>query len=418
MFGSIGLNSFINTHSARPNKTRTKMAHTINTLISPNAFKGSLTAIAAANAIRQGLAESASDNVQFHCVLAPAADGGDGTLETLVGGTGGTMHTAEVKGPLGDRVKARWGRLGGSQSDTAVIEMAEASGLRLLPRVRYNPQIASTYGTGQLMLAANEAGCKRLLVGIGGSATNDCGAGMASALGARFLDEYGQELPPCGESLARLASIDMSGWCLPKEVRVEVACDVNNPLTGPNGASAVYSPQKGASPEMAAFLDSALHRCAAVMRRDLGADVEHTPGAGAAGGLGGGLLAFCGASLRPGADLVLDAVGFDAQLQECSLVITGEGLLDSQTANGKILQAVAERSLAAGKPCFALVGASAEGAEALMRAYGITGAFSICPGPTSLDFAVENAEKLLRDAARRFGWLFIAGFAAGISASQ
>ncbi len=389
------------------------MSDRIRALISPNAFKGSLTAMAAARAIEQGLLESSSDNFTIDCVLAPAADGGDGTLETLVSGTGGMLHTTAVRGPLGDIVKARWGRLGGNRADTAVIEMAEASGLRLLPRVRYNPQIASTYGTGQLMLAAVEAGCKRLLVGIGGSATNDCGAGMAAALGARFLDEYGQELPPCGESLARLASIDMSGWNLPSDVKIEAACDVNNPLTGPNGAAAVYSPQKGASPEMAAFLDAALHRCAIVIRRDLGADVEHTPGAGAAGGLGAGLLAFCGATLKPGADLVLDAVGFDAQLDECCLVITGEGLLDSQTANGKILQAVAERSLAAGKPCIALVGATAEGAEVLMRTYGITATVSICPGPISLDFAIENAEKLLREAARRVGWLLSIGHSTG-----
>ena len=389
------------------------MSARIRALISPNAFKGSLTAMAAARAIEQGLLESSSETFIIDCVLAPAADGGDGTLETLVSGTGGMMHTATVRGPLGDAVKARWGRLGGTHADTAVIEMAEASGLRLLPRVRYNPQIASTFGTGQLMLAAVEAGCKRLLVGIGGSATNDCGAGMAAALGARFLDEYGEELPPCGEGLARLASIDMSGWCLPPDVRVEAACDVNNPLTGPNGASAVYGPQKGASAEMAAFLDSALHRCAIVMRRDLGADVEHTPGAGAAGGLGAGLLAFCGAKLRPGADLVLDAVGFDSHLRECQLVITGEGLLDSQTANGKILQAVAERSLAAGKPCIALVGAAAEGAETLMRSYGITASVSICSGPMPLDAAIENAEKLLREAARRVGWLLSMGHSVG-----
>ena len=390
------------------------MPQIIHTLISPNAFKGSLTALTAARAIEEGLKASTRDNdeVAFNCILAPAADGGDGTLETLVGGTGGVINIAEVKGPLGDSVKAKWGRLGGSRSDTAVIEMAEASGLRLLPRVRYNPQIASTYGTGQLMLAAVEAGCKRLLVGIGGSATNDCGAGMAAALGARFLDEYGVELPPCGESLARLASIDMSGWCLPGDVRVEAACDVNNPLTGPNGASAVYGAQKGASPEMAAFLDAALHRCALVMRRDLGADVEHTPGAGAAGGLGAGLLAFCGAALRPGADLVLDAVGFDARLATCSLVVTGEGLLDSQTANGKILLSVAERAKAAGKPCIALVGAAAEGAEALLLHHGITAAISICPGPVSLDYAVEHAERLLREAATRFGRLFAVGYAA------
>jgi glycerate kinase len=226
----------------------------------------------------------------YETVCLPLADGGDGTLETLVDATGGSVHSVVVRDPLGRRVTAAWGRLGGDQSDTAVIEMAQASGLRLLRTEERDPLHASTFGTGELMLHALRAGCRRLLVGIGGSATNDGGAGMAQALGFRLRDADGRELPSGGSALARLAHIDIDGSRLPSEVEVIVACDVDNPLVGSEGAAAVYGPQKGATPEHVRALDAALTRYAAVLQATFGRSVAEVPGAGAAGGLGAGLL--------------------------------------------------------------------------------------------------------------------------------
>lgn len=367
-------------------------------LVCPNAYKGSLTAVQAAAAIAEGIGRVAP-SAQID--LLPLADGGDGTLETLTAATGGTKHRCHVRGPLGEPVEAAWGRLGGDQRGTAVIEMAEASGLRLLRREERDPRRADTYGTGELMRAALEAGCRTLLVGIGGSATNDGGAGMAQALGARLLDAQGHELPPGGAALARLAHIDLSGFALPPETQVVVACDVDSPLVGPEGASAIFGPQKGATPDMVRELDAALAHYAALLKDALGADVSRTPGAGAAGGLGAGLMAFCHATLRSGTEMVLDATRFDARCAPCSLVVTGEGRLDAQTARGKVIAGVAQRAAQAGVPAVALVGGMEHGAEAALRATGLAAAMSIVEGPIEVETAMQQGEKLLSGAAER-----------------
>lgn len=382
----------------------------LRVLVCPNAYKGSLTAPEAARAITEGLERACQPGVsplpgvtsrRLEAHAVPLADGGDGTLETLVEATGGSLHSRTVRGPLGEPVVATWGRLGGTQHDTAVIEMAQASGLRLLPREHYDPLHATTYGTGELMRAAWEAGCRTLLIGIGGSATNDGGTGMAQALGARFLDANGRELPPGGAALARLERIDLSAFPRDDTMRVLVACDVDNPLLGPEGAAAVYGPQKGASPENVRELDAALARYADVLRSQLGADVASVPGAGAAGGLGAGLLAFCQATLRSGAELVLEATRFDALLSECHLALTGEGRLDGQTARGKVVAVVARRARAAGIPAIALAGSLAPGAEEALRAEGLSAALSLLDSPLSVEDAMRDAYRLLSNAAER-----------------
>jgi glycerate 2-kinase len=371
-------------------------------LLCPNAFKGSLTAAEAAQAMAAGIARVAPS---VETIRLPLADGGDGTLETLVEATGGEIHRRTVRDPLGRPLEAAWGRLGGERRDTAVIEMAAASGLRLLTPEERDPLHATTYGTGELMRAALEAGCRTLLVGIGGSATNDGGTGMASALGARLLDANGNELPPGGEALARLATLDMSGWTLPKDATVIVACDVDNPLCGPEGAAAIYGPQKGATPEMVQTLDAALAHFAAVLREQLGVDVAEVPGAGAAGGLGAGLMAFCRATLQPGTEMVLDATGFDALLSRCQLVLTGEGRLDGQTTRGKVVSGVVKRSAAVGVPVIALAGELAEEAETRLQEIGLTAAFSIVNGPCTVEDAMRDGYRLLTNAASRLGGL-------------
>lgn len=371
-------------------------------LICPNAFKGCLTAPEAARAIAEGVARlEVGSKWKLTTTCLPLADGGDGTLETLVEATGGTLHPLIVRGPLNTPVEAAWGRLGGARSDTAIIEMAQASGLRLLRAEEYDPLRASTYGTGELMRAAMEAGCRTLLVGIGGSATNDGGAGMAQALGARLLNTDGEETPPGGAALADLAQIDLSGFIMPPDIRVIAACDVDNPLFGPEGASAVYGPQKGAGPEQVRQLDAALRRYSEVLRDWMGRDVALVPGAGAAGGLGAGLMAFCRAELSPGAEMVLDVTGFDAQCAASDLILTGEGRLDDQTARGKLIAGVARRARAAGVPAAALVGDLAEGAEEALRREGLSAAMSLTAGPISRDEAMRDAHRLLAAAAER-----------------
>lgn len=373
-------------------------------MICPNAFKGSLTAPEAARAIAAGLeraVEGAGSPLRLETRCLPLADGGDGTLETLVEATGGSIASAVVRGPLGRPVAAAWGRLGGAQRDTAVIEMAQASGLRLLSPEEYDPRRATTYGTGELMRAAFAVGCQTLIVGIGGSATNDGGAGMAQALGVRLLDAQGQDLPPGGAALRSLAQIDRSGLALPPNATVIIASDVDNPLCGPQGASAVYGPQKGAAPEVVTELDAALGHYAAVLRDQLGVDVANIPGAGAAGGLGAGLLAFCGAALRPGIDIVMEVTGFDSRVKDCQLVVTGEGRLDAQTAHGKVVVGVARRAQAAGVPVVALVGALEESADDALRREGLTAALSITDGPMPVGAAMRDAPRLLAAAAER-----------------
>ena len=386
---------------AHPQKEGVPLIGARTILVCPNAFKGSLTASEAAKAIAAGIQRTVPVESHDAIVRLPLADGGDGTLETLVEATGGAIHRRRVSGPLGGPVEACWGRLGGNQQDVAVIEMASASGLRLLREDEYDPMLATTAGTGELMRAAIEAGCRSLLVGIGGSATNDGGMGMAAALGARFLDSDGNVLASGGGALARLAHIDLTDMHIPPDLVVHVACDVDNPLCGREGASAVYGPQKGATTAMVLELDRALAHYAGIIEEQLGIHVRDIPGAGAAGGLGAGLMAFCGAHLASGIEMVLDATDFDRHLRGCRLVVTGEGRMDGQTARGKVIAGVARRARQAGIPVIALAGSIAEGAETLLRLQGLTAALSILDGPMTVEQAMRDAARLLSDAAER-----------------
>jgi glycerate kinase len=302
-------------------------------LIAPDKFKGTLGASEVARALAEGWHRG---DATAEIEEVPVADGGDGTLEALVGGLGGEIHRATVTGPLGDPVEAEFGVVGTEHGLMGVVEMARASGLALLDESRRDPLRATTRGTGELILAACEHAPGQILVCIGGSATNDAGAGMAQALGVKLLDEEGAALEPGGAALDRLGRIDITGFHPSvRDVEFLVASDVDNPLTGPLGASAIYGPQKGASPEDVALLDRALGHFAAVVHRDLGIDVRDLAGAGAAGGLGGGLVAFLGAKLRPGFELVAEAVGLPAKVEAADVVVTGEGRYDSQSQRGK-----------------------------------------------------------------------------------
>ena len=372
-------------------------------VIAPNAFKGSLSALDAAEAIAEGVRAAAPD---ADLVLVPIADGGDGTVDALVAATHGERRTLRVRGPRGDPVDAGYGLIDGGS--TAVIEMAKAAGLALVPAAKRDPRITTTYGVGELLQRAYDEGARRFIVGIGGSATNDGGAGMAQALGYHLLDENGHELSPGGLALKRLARIHVGGihanW---KQAEVDVACDVTNPLTGPNGASAVYGPQKGGTPQMVAELDAALKQFAEIIRRDLGVDVEQLPGAGAAGGLGAGLVAFTGARLRPGAEMVMEALRLDERLAGAGLVITGEGRIDSQTARfGKGPAAVARHARQAGIPVVAIGGSIANEVELRLLFDGLE---ATVLEPCSLDEAIAQARPLLVAASTRVMRLLLAG---------
>lgn len=365
-------------------------------VIAPQTFKGSISALDAAAAMRDGVLRVFPD---AETVLVPVADGGDGTLETLVEGSGGEVRTATVTGPLGETRAAAWGAMGDGR--TAVIEMARTSGLALVPRERRNPLTSTTRGLGDAIRAALDDGFRRFIIGIGGSATNDAGAGMAQALGASLLNADGDELPPGGAALAALRRIDLSALdARAAEASFLVACDVSNPLTGHEGASAIYGPQKGATPEMVESLDAALGNFADVARRDLGVDVERLRGAGAAGGLGGGLVAFLDAELRAGVDIVLDTVGLDANLAGADLALTGEGSLDYQTVYDKGPIGVAARAGRFGIPTIAIAGTLGDRHQ-LVYERGIAGALSIVDAPMTLDEASERAAALIADAAER-----------------
>ncbi len=367
-------------------------------VVAPAPFKGSLSAAAAAEALAAGLRAALP---AAEVVALPVADGGEGTVEALAASTGGALHGVEVTGPLGERRTARYGLLG--DGETIAVEVAEASGLILVPPERRDPRRTTTRGTGELIARAVAAhGARRVLIGLGGSATCDAGAGLAQALGARLLDEGGADLPPGGAALARLARIDVSAL---QDLEVTAACDVTNPLCGPEGAAAVYGPQKGATPQAVAELDRALARFAEVARRDLGREVAEVPGAGAAGGLGAGLLALFGASLRPGAALVLDAIGFDAALEGADLVVTGEGRLDRQTLSGKAPAGVLERARARGVPVLAVGGGLDPAAIDALHAAGFAALIPAVDGPSTVEQAMAQAAALLRRAGERVGRL-------------
>jgi len=365
-------------------------------VIAPQSFKGSLSAQEVAEAIAGGVKRVMADT---ETIVLPMADGGEGTVEALVHATHGQIVETEVTGPLGGKVTAKWGILGDSVS--AVVEMAAASGIMLVPPERLNPLVATTYGTGELIRAAVDGGYRRLIIGIGGSATNDGGAGMAQALGARLLDENGEEIPRGGAALSRLKRIDISGMDERlAECEVTVACDVFNPLCGDQGASRVYGRQKGATEEMCRQLDEALANYALVIKRDMGIDVKEIPGAGAAGGLGAGLVAFLGAKLVAGIEIVSEAVGLAEYLKGAALVFTGEGRIDPQTLFGKTVAGVAERAKAFHIPVVAIVG-ELGGSYEEFHQQGIDAVLSIAPGPISLEESMANAGGLITAAAER-----------------
>jgi len=373
-------------------------------IVAPDSFKGSLKSPAAAAAMAAGC-RAAAPHAEVR--LLPVGDGGEGTLEALVSATGGRYETHRVTGPLGDPVEARLGLLGDGR--TVFVEMAEASGLSRVPAGRLAPREATTRGTGELLQAALGTGRPRVLLGIGGSATTDGGAGLLQALGARLRDASGRDLPPGGGALAQLANLDLSGLAWPSGVELIAACDVTNPLTGPTGAAAVYGPQKGATPADVAALDAALARFADLAADVLGRDLHATPGAGAAGGLGFGLLAFLGARLERGAPLVLDAIGFDTAVAGADLVLTGEGRLDHQTLSfGKTLAEVAGRARRAGVPAIAMAGSLEPGLEGY-HDLGLSAVASIIPRPMSLEEAMRDAARLVEDGARRVVEAFACG---------
>lgn len=373
-----------------------KDVKTVRVVVAPDSFKGSLSAVAVAAAMEQGVLEVFPD---AEVKKVPIADGGEGTVEALVLATGGQIVEEKVSGPRGEQVTACWGVLG--DGATAAIEMAAASGLPLVPKEQRDPRVTSTYGTGQLVKAALDRGLRRLIIGIGGSATNDGGTGLARALGARFLDAAGRELPEGGAALAALARIDIAGLDPRlKDTQIMVACDVDNPLCGPRGASAVYGPQKGATPDMVAELDAALAQYAKVAREATGKDVAVCSGAGAAGGLGAGLMYFTAAALRPGVEIVLEATGFAALVKEADLVITGEGNTDFQTAHGKAPVGVAKVAGQFGVPTVCLSGGLGKGCEDVL-AQGIGGLMSIVPRPMTLEECMGSAGELVAAAAAR-----------------
>ena len=373
-------------------------------IIAPQTFKGTVSALDAARAIERGVLAAVPD---AETVLVPVADGGDGTLDALVDSTGGQVFRSTVTGPLGRPLEATWGVMGDGR--TAVVEMARASGLALVPPRRRDPRITTTQGTGQIIKEALDRGFIRIIVGLGGSATNDGGSGMATVLGARFLDAEGRPIPIGGAALGRLDSIDASKLhpALPSATIIG-ATDVTNPLCGPAGASAVYGPQKGASPEVVAELDAALATFAKVLTRDLRQDVAEQPGAGAAGGLGAGLIAFAGAELRSGIDMVCQVLGFDDHLSGADLVVTGEGRADHSTIFDKAPVGVARRALAQGVPTILLAGSLGPGHEELYQ-HGIAGLLCIADRPMSFQQSLLRTEELLEGAAQRAMRLLLAG---------
>ena len=370
-------------------------------IAAPNAFKGSLTATQAAEAMENGIRNILPG---AEVIRVPVADGGDGLVDVAVEALDGRRKNLEVQGPLEDKVHAEYCVV--ESLGLVTIEMALASGLALLPPDKKDPMLSSTYGTGELIKEALNINTTRINVGIGGSATNDGGIGMASALGVRFLDASGKDLPPVGISLNKIAAIDISGLDPRiREVKIEAVCDVNNPLYGPEGAAHVYAPQKGATPAQVEELDRGLQNLGKRIQEDLGVDVNTMPGAGAAGGLGAGLHAFLGARLCKGIDLIFDLVGLHDKLKGADLVLTGEGQIDFQTVFGKAPGGVGAAAKAQGIPCFAIAGSVGHNLGTLHET-GISSVFSLCPGPITLAEAMklskENISRVTEQAVRAF----------------
>ena len=369
-------------------------------IAAPDSFKGSLTAKAAACAIEEGIKRH---NASIEIIKIPLADGGEGTAQTLCDATGGTMVSAVVRDPLMREITAQYALLGGGK--TAVIEMAEASGLPLLKASERNPLITTTYGTGQLVRAALDRGCRRFIMAIGGSATNDGGMGMMAALGAVFYDRDGRALMQGGGALPALAGIDIAGLdARLAEAEFVAACDVNNPLCGENGAAAVFGPQKGASLADVKLLDGGLANYGQHLQKLFGREFAQCPGAGAAGGLGAGLAAFLNSRMEPGAALVKKEVRFAQRLAGADLLITGEGRMDMQTLSGKTPFAAACEAKALGVPAIAVCGGLGDLDEAFYTYF--QSVCSIVSRPMALEEATENAYGLLADAVFRMMRVF------------
>ncbi|EMA8638536.1 glycerate kinase [Cronobacter malonaticus] len=370
-------------------------------VIAPDSFKESLSAMDVAKAIEAGFREIYP---QAHYVCVPMADGGEGTVEAMVAATGGQIITTPVTAPLGNKVDGFFGLLG--DGETAVVEMAAASGLHLVPAAQRDPRITRSYGTGELILAALERGVKAIIIGIGGSATNDGGAGMMQALGARFLDGEGRELAPGGAALAGLERLDLSALD-PRlaQVSVTVACDVDNPLCGEKGASAVFGPQKGATPAMVTELDAALRCFGEQLEAVTGKTIISAPGAGAAGGMGAALLGMLNAELRPGIEIVIESLGLAQAVRDADLVITGEGRLDSQSIHGKTPIGVARVAKQFQRPVVAIAGSLTPDYQ-IVHEHGIDAAFSVIDRIVTLQEALDDAERNLRVTARNVAALW------------
>lgn len=360
-------------------------------MIAPDSFKGSLSAIEVAENIEKGILRVFPNAA---IIKVPMADGGEGTVQTLITATGGKKVYKTVTNPLGEPVEAYFGILGDGK--TGVIEMATASGLPLIPFEKADPSKTTTYGTGELIKAALDKGIEQLIIGIGGSATNDGGVGMAQALGVHFWDENQQEIGFGGGELKRIESIDLSELDPRiKDVKIQVACDVSNLLYGPDGAAYVYAPQKGADPEMVKELDDNLRYFADIVQKELGMDIQNIPGAGAAGGLGAGLVTFLNAELKSGVEIILDVIELKKKMFDVDLVITGEGKIDGQTVNGKTPIGVARIAKEQGIPVIAIVGTIGVQAEKVLSE-GIDAIFSIIQEPVDIKEAIEKTPKWLQ----------------------
>jgi len=372
-------------------------------LIAPDSFKHSLSAVEAAQAMAGGIRE-VLPNAEL--ILKPMADGGEGTLDTLLAATGAELRHSPVQDPLGRNIHARWGWL--AESQTALVELAAASGLMRLKPDERDACRASSYGTGELIRAALNAGAVRILLGIGGSACVDGGSGLLQALGARLLNTQGTSITAGGAGLAELATIDLSALDTRlSQVSIEVLCDVDNPLCGEQGAACVFAPQKGANPEQVAQLETALAHFAECAKNRLGKDFSTHPGSGAAGGAGFALQAFLGAKIVQGAAKVAEVIELGNAMQNCDFVITGEGCLDTQTLHGKTICGVLQIARRQSVPVIALTGTLGEGYQALYT-QGLTAAFSLVNGPLSLEHACQNASRLLQERAQDIARLLTA----------
>lgn len=357
-------------------------------VLAPDSFKESMTAKEVCVAMERGI-KKVNSNIQ--CIHVPMADGGEGTMQSLVDATGGEVYSLEVVGPLGNKVKAEYGILG--NGEIGVLEMASASGIHLVSLEERNPLITTTYGTGEIIKACLDRGVKKLLIGIGGSATNDGGVGVIQALGGRLLDKEGNELGFGGGELEKLDRIDLTNFDRRlKDVVIEVACDVSNPLCGENGASYIFGPQKGASVEMIKILDNNLKHYAKVIKEQFGKDVLEIAGAGAAGGLGAGLMVFLNGNLKKGIEIVIEYSGLEKKVKNCDMVWTGEGSIDFQTQYGKTPLGVATVAKKYNKPVVALAGRVGDDIDILYEK-GIDSIFGIMRGVTTIDEALKNGKE-------------------------